>query len=90
MKVTISGYLDSRQYNRKLFAKLKNAIEELQYDATAELEMSAKYQTPMVIVRGRDRMFAEEEIEHLLSEYFHGVDAEDREDSIVIHFRDRW
>jgi len=90
MKATISGYLDSRQYNRKLFERLRSAIEELQYDATAELEMSAKYQRPMIIVKGRDLWLAAEEIEHLLFEYFEVGDIEDREDSVVVHFRDRW
>ena len=90
MKVSISGYLDSRQYNRKLFAKIKSAIEKLEYDASAELEMDAKYQRPMIIVKGRDLWPAAEEIEHLLSEYFEVGDIEDHEDSAVVHFRDRW
>ena len=90
MKATISGYLDSRQYNRKLYEHLRSAIEELPFNASAEFEMSAKYQTPMIIVKGRDMYPAEEEIEHLLSEYFHGVEAEDDEDRVVIHFQDSW
>ncbi len=90
MKATISGYLESRQYNRKLFERLRSAVENLDYDASAEFNMSAKHQWPMIIVKGRDLWPATEEIGQLLSEYFEGIDIEDREDSAVVHFRDRW
>ena len=71
MKVTYSQYLLSRQFNRKVYDKVKAAIEQLSYKAEATFEMSAKYQTPLIIVTGPQNAEAADEIYNMLNEYFH-------------------
>ena len=91
MKASISEYLQSRRFNRKLFERIVEAIEELQFDATAELEMSAKTQSPLVVVRGRECDAAADEIKHLLDQYFRvgGIYPKD-DDTIHIYFEDQY
>ena len=91
MKATLSDYLESRRFNRKLFGKVKQSIERLEFDATAKISMSAKYQTPIVHVQGPQSGVAADEIYSILSEYFQTSDpifvSEDRTD---IEFRDMY
>ena len=70
MKVTYSDYLLSRQFNRKVYDKVKRAIEALDYKAEAEFNMSAKYQSPILHVEGPQNAEAADEIYNLLQEYF--------------------
>ena len=70
MKVTYSDYLLSRQFNRKVYDKVKRAIEALDFKAEAEFEMSAKYQTPYIIVTGKENAEAADEIYNIQQEFF--------------------
>lgn len=70
MKTSLSGYLQSRAYNRKLFSKVKTAIEALDFDAEASIDMSAKSQQPLVIVTGTQNGLAADAIHDILNEYF--------------------
>lgn len=70
MKVTYSDYLLSRRFNRKLYDKIKSSIEQLPHKAQVEFNMSAKYQTPYVIVTGSQNGIAADEVYTILNEYF--------------------
>jgi len=91
MQCTTSTYLQSRRHNRKLFAKIRDAISQLNFQATATLDMSAKSQMPLVIVRGAQHSEAADEIYHILQEYFQVFEPEwTEEDTTDILFDDAY
>ena len=91
MKVTYSDYLLSRRFNRKLYEKIKGAIEQLDFDAYAKFNMSAKTQKPFISVHGPQNGEAADEIYDILSEYFDVAEPyyED-ENRTDIEFRDEY
>lgn len=91
MKVEYSGYILGRRFNRKLFERVKNAIEQLHFNATATIDMSAKSQEPVIIVRGPQNADAADEIWNICKEYFNALEPlyldNDRSD---IELQDNW
>ena len=81
MKVTYSDYLLSRQFNRKVYDKVKRAIEALDYKAEAEFNMSAKYQSPVLHVEGPQNAEAADEIYNILQEYFNAGEPDYKDDN---------
>lgn len=94
-----NGYLESRRFNAKLYHKVGKEIvqklnEYLGAENTAKVEfgMSAKYQTPYVILSGIDdgRLYnAADVVAEVLDEYFSSPDIDDdRDGEVKISFRD--
>jgi len=89
MEVTYSDYLRSRRFNQKLFDKVKAAITQLDFRATAQFDMSAKYQTPTIYVHGTQRVEAADEIHNILDEYFSTTEPRHISDTkIEVSFED--
>jgi len=91
MNVKYSDYLLSRRFNRKLFDKVKGAIEQLDFSGYAEFNMSAKYQKPVIYIYGPQNGEAADEIYSILSEYFQVTEPfyED-ENRTSIEFQDEY
>ena len=91
MNVTYSEYLLSRRFNRKLYEKVKGAIEQLDFDAYAKFDMSAKTQSPVIHVYGPQSGDAADEVYSILYEHFQVTEPcyvdENRTD---VEFRDEY
>lgn len=97
---SFSAYLESRRFNAQLYNKVGReivaAINEKLGEANTvaiEFSMSAKYQTPFVVVSGAGGNLwgIADVVAEILGEYFTAVDIDEddyREDSALISFRD--
>ena len=100
-QVTISDYLESRSYNKKLYSKLVDAIKTNCRSLLKEfpdveicISMSAKHQSPIIIVSENDTIpnkigAFDREIQEALEEVgFEYVDSESKSDCYRIDFLD--
>lgn len=100
-QVTISDYLESRGYNKKLYGKLVEAIKANCFKLLRDypeveicISISAKYQTPIILISENDTIperigSFDRAIQEALDEVgFTYIYAEDRSDYYRIEFED--
>lgn len=100
-QVTISDYMQSRRYNKTLYKRLIDAINEncrrlfKEYpDVEISITMSAKYQTPLITISENDTIpvkigaFEQEIIAALEEVGFEYSDSEDKGSYYKINFQD--
>ena len=102
--VKITEYMKSRQYNRKLYGRLVEKLEEIAnnieeampwYEGLKiEISMSAKYQTPYISIETEEKNYdnigdLEAEIRNALDEIgFTAEDTEEKQGKYFINFSD--
>lgn len=93
-KVSLTAYMKSRRYNHKLYsrliAKIEYILQEQECNADVDISMSAKYQTPYVVIRDIEYGFQLEQdiIDALDGVGFTFTESEEKSYGYVLHFSD--